>query len=682
MSFEVTLRQRRPAFLAVLMLTSCVGLSYQDRGDGSVQPAPLEGAAPPTYEKYASPLESRVTDSRFTTLDAMYLANEMNQGGFPFFESAVAQGLIASDPEFLYATTVESYWYSRYNMSALVTESRLGVHAVYGPYVTEHALRNGRASVNRDRGEYARSNKAALVQDLIPTYLARTGFPRRFEDASPTMLHFASGDPHFVRPLDKGVAFESTENEIRDADLRQLYGEDMPARESGMDLGGNDMWTSRVNYRENFLSMRWDHDGMEHEVDLGAEGQALMKMVLWMEYFFRGSHHRGQFLGNDPEEGFRACMLNLMAVNKMLMLKGAMLSDGESLSGVDPREFVAGAHYFPHRIGVRMRSVGDLPARPEELFVADATSQLFDQASLLWALSEYYHFADPAFASNWNNVFGENPPYDGSVMEQKYIVLAQGLANMTLENIQAMHRRQDGHLDSAWSPGGRVSDSVTTRDLGMTLVALANFARHLHVDPERVAGATDLLRREADFLVDVLQGDDGSVAARYDFATGQTQERGTLLAQGFAIRGLMEAHKVVGDARYMEAAKRAYDYMNRDLWDDSTGVYRSSPGAQVSVYTPMNLGAALGAMREMILATNDASELERYKRFWVQGVNRSGIQQAEYEETGERDFFAPDGDRDGIPRMEYGPGRYGVAPVYASRVEIATPSRSEAAGTR
>jgi len=87
----------------------------------------------------------------------------------------------------------------------------------------------------------------------------------------------------------------------------------------------------------------------------------------------------------------------------------------------------------------------------------------------------------------------------------------------------------------------------------------------------------------------------------------------------------------------------------------------------------MNLGAAIGAMREMILVTRDAAEIQRFKRFWVQGVDSRGMQQAEFEETGERDFNLKDGDHDGIPRMEFAGGRHGVAPVFASRVEIDTP---------
>jgi hypothetical protein len=655
-----------------LLLNACVSLSNQDRGSSDLRPEPLIGVPAPTFASYRTPIDATVVDPMFRTKEAIYLANEMHNSAFPFFESLVSNGMVTSDPDLLYMTTVESYWYSRYNMSALVTESRLGLHLVYGPYLTDWALREGRGNVNRDRADYVRSNKGVLLQEIIPWYMARTGFPRRFEDASPTMLQFASGDPRYVRPLDKGVRFESTENLLRERDLRRIYGDDLEPQPTGMGVGGNDMWTTRVNYRENFLSLRWGHGDMEHVIDLGAEGQTLMKQALWMEYFFQQNHHDGRYLGNDPEEGFRGAMLNLMAVNKMLMLKGAMLYDGNQLTGVDPRVAEPGAYYFPHRIAVRMRMIGDLPPRPEEFSVQDASSQLFDQASLLWGLSEYYHFADPTNESNWNTVFGQ-PPFDGSVMEQKYIILAEGLSSLVLRNIAAMHRQDDGLLVSEWLPEDGAGTTVSTRDIGMVMTALANFARHVQTNADDVNVSRQLLRQQAEFLVSSLQAPDGSISDGYDFARRVPIDQGrTLLAQSFAIRGLMEAYKELEDDRYLEAAESVYAFMNDRLWDESTGVYRSQVDATETEYTPVVIGATLGAMRELILATENPAELERYKRFWVQGVNSSGIQQSEYEETGEKDFFAEDGDGDGIPRMEYA-GGHGVAPVFASRVVIQTP---------
>lgn len=668
------------ALAGFFFLSACVGLSYQDQNGGA--PVPKEksivgSVGQPTFSSLRSPINARVLDRRFITKEAMYLANEMNQSGNPFLEQALAAGLpIAEDQDFMYMTGVESYWYSRYNMSALVTESRLGVHLVYGPYVTEKALREGAGQVNRERQEYNVSNKTELIQRLIPIYLSRTGFPRHFEDASPIMLPYASGDPFYVRPLDKGFNFESTENLVRARELKKLYGDAYTPPPYGMGEGANDLWKYRINYRENFLSLRWDHDKMDTTIDTGAIGQTLMKEVLWEEYFFRASHHDGKYLGNNAEEGFRGAMLNLMSVSTMMMLKSAMVYNGSELRGFNPIGYDPAKElwYFPHQYRPRLRYIGDMPPRLEELTVKDPSSQLFDQASLLWGLAEYYYFSDPTISGNWNKVFGNNPPYDGSIMEQKYALLAHGLADMVLKNIAAMHSR-DSLLVSEWQPKAKAGTKISLQDLGMAMVALANYRSRIHVDAKGQELATRLLKRQADFLVAELQYSDGSFPDGYDHETKQKLGKNhTLAAQGFAIRGLLEAYHQLKDERYLAAAKKAYRFMNEALWDNGVGIYRSEVGANKSLYTPINLGAALGAMREMILITKDVNEIQRYKRFWVQAVNSSGIQQSEYEESGEGDLYQIDADGDGIRRMEVAGGKYGIAPVYASKVEIDTPN--------
>lgn len=673
------MRMRQTA-TAIILLMVCAGCQRSTPDSSVIAEGGGEyGSSQPDFASLRSPLQARVLDRRFNTKEAMYLANEMNIGGDSFLQAAFRAGLpIGEDTDFQHITAVESYWYSRYNMSSAVAESRLGIHLVHGPYVSEKAIREGVAANNRYRGERVTSNKTELIRQIIPSYLARTGYPRRFEDASPCMLQFASGDPHYTRKVDKGTDFESIDNKVVNEELRALYGPDYQPPPSGLGETPNELWNYRVNYRENFLTLRWNHDKMEKEIDLGAEGQTLMKQVLWAEYFFREHHHGGKYLGNNPEEGFRGSMLTLGAVSKMLILKAAMLYDGKRLVGINPINYnpEEGLLYFPHRIGVRLRLVGDMPPRPEEFKVKDPSSQLFDQASLLWGLSEFYHFADPTVVDKWDHVFGDNPPYDGSIMEQKYAVLAQGLANVVLENMQYQHRLSAGGWISSWHPKSGAGSTVSTVDLGMTMVALANFYRHMHVDDDNRTRSEIMLRETADFLIDRLQFSDGHVADGYNHSSGTTSEAvgtDTLLSQGIAIRGLIEAYKELGDERYFDAARAIYEFMNVHLWDSATGVYRSYVGAELTEYTPMTVAAVIGAMREMILLTKEQEEIDRFKRFWVQGVNSSGIQQAEYEETGERDLTQVDGDGDGIPRMESADGRYGIAPVYAAKVEIETP---------
>jgi hypothetical protein len=215
------------------------------------------------------------------------------------------------------------------------------------------------------------------------------------------------------------------------------------------------------------------------------------------------------------------------------------------------------------------------------------------------------------------------------------------------------------------------------QDLGMAMIALADFGEHVTYSPELQQEARALLEKEAEFLVRI-QADDGSFSEAYDIARNEVLgEPDLLLSQGFAVRGLLRAFEELGDPRFRDAAGRTIEYMNRQLWHDGVGIYRSSAEATTTVYTPMNLGAALGALREWILVAEDGSQIERYKRFHVQGLNRSGILLAEETETGETNFVMPAADTDGDGLKWFGKaggeGRYGIAAVHASRVEIQTP---------
>ena len=125
------------------------------------------------------------------------------------------------------------------------------------------------------------------------------------------------------------------------------------------------------------------------------------------------------------------------------------------------------------------------------------------------------------------------------------------------------------------------------------------------------------------------------------------------------------------DATLLSAAERIFDYMNTSLWVDNVGLYRSSSDQSQIELTPMNVGATLSAMRELVLVTKNPDIIQRYKRYWSQAANSSGLQQSEYEETGEVDLTKSDGDGDGVRRMESAGGKYGIAPVFATKVVVA-----------
>ena len=651
------MRNVSPAFRACMVAAALLGwtlaVSAQKEPVETTAVFEIQDALRTTQRDYAnltSPIKSRVTDRRFDTRMAMYLANEQILSGNGFLEKALQLDLVPRDDmDFVNITAIESYWYSRYNLSWLLGKSRMGIHIVHGPYLTLKAVeREGRVFDRRRRGEQHVANREVLLDQIIPIYLARTGFPQRFEDASPIMLEYSSGDPHLIRDVDVNDDFRGEAN-------------------------------GKVDFEETYFTLRWDHDKMDTTIDLGGVGQAFVKQVLWMEYFFKQNHLDGQLLGNDAEEGFRGSMLNLMSVSKMLLLKSALFFDGKHLMGIDPFEYdpAKGLRYLPHKIEPRLIFAGDLPPRAEWFTVKDRSSQLFDQASLLWALAEYFYFSDPTVQDNYDSVFGENFPYDGSVMEQKWQGLAHGLAEVVLKNIVAMHvDPSTGALVSEWIPKKGPGDVVRLEDAALAMVALAAFHRHVHFSPDLQGRAAELLRREAEFLLS-LQSPDGTFPEAVHVSTGEPiGRRDTLLAQAVSVRGLLQAYQELGDDRFTAAAGRTMAFMNEHLWHDAVGIYRSHEGATTTVYTPMNLGAAMGALREWILVMQDKSEIERYKRFHVQAVNRSGILQAEESDTGEVDLSVADGDSDDDGLEWFGVAgarRRGLAAVYASRVEIETP---------
>jgi len=371
----------------------------------------------------------------------------------------------------------------------------------------------------------------------------------------------------------------------------------------------------------------------------------------------------------------------------MLITKAALFSDpsrtslrfslyfrGAKLTGIDPTKYrpADGLRYLPHEIRPILIYMSDLPVRHYDFAVKDPTSRLWDKASWLWATTEFFDYANPRRRDNWNQVFGYQTPYDGSIVEQKYALLARGLANTVLANIEAMHM-VNGVLVSSWSIKDGPGSSVETSDLSLSIVALANYAQNMDLEPERQNRARELIRKQADFLLRVA-ANDGTYTQRYRVPDGAASGKRDMTSQAFAIRALLVAYNVTGDSRYLDGARKTSGTWNRDFWDPDAWLYRNEPGIDKVVYTPKDVAAALAALREMALIDRDAKLIERFKRFFVQSVDASGMMQSEDIYTGENldEVRAgnPDTDGDGIPFLSKGDGRHGIDSVFASRVEF------------
>ncbi|KZC39949.1 MULTISPECIES: c-type cytochrome [Rhodanobacter] len=600
-----------------------------------------------------SGMRGHVLDRRFNTNEGEYLANEMYLSGTEFFLRAGERKLpIAHDRQFAYIANIEAYWYSRYNLVGPTIRARLGIGLVNGPYIDLLAKSQTRLNrFGRDRGELVESNKQVMLSDVVGSFLKRSGMPYQFDNAVPTMLEFKSGDPKFVMPVNTKI---------------DKYG--------------------RPTYLDDFESLRWSNDSMDHNIDMGGVGQAMLKKVLWSKFFLRRNHtdidFPGEvFLGNNAEDGFRGGMLALASLSTMMMTKAALFVDPShreshlpptfhtlKLVGIDPRSYHpdAGLRYIPHEIHPTLTYIGDLPVRQYDFSTKDVSSQLWDQASWLWATSEYFDFSNPRKRDNWNNVFGYQTPYDGSILPQKYALLAQDMANVVLDNMKAMHR-VDGVLVSSWQPGKGPGHSVRISDLALAMVALDDFGRNMDLEPAREQDAKQLLQQQADFLLGA-QAADGSFVSEYQVPGARPSGEPDSTSQAFGIRAMLVAYHALGDKRYLDAAHRASANWNSKFWDKSAWLYRNTPESDQVVYTPVDVAATLGALRELVLVDRDMHLLDRFKKFFVQAVDSSGLQQAEDLYTGEdiRQVRTgdTDSDGDGIPFV----GTSGIDSVFASKV--------------
>ncbi|MFQ5667301.1 MAG: c-type cytochrome, partial [Candidatus Binatia bacterium] len=110
-------------------------------------------------------------------------------------------------------------------------------------------------------------------------------------------------------------------------------------------------------------------------------------------------------------------------------------------------------------------------------------------------------------------------------------------------------------------------------------------------------------------------------------------------------------------------------------YHEPSGLFRTELGSNVVTLTPYDVGIQLGAIRELMFATPVhliEPLLDWFPRWWVQTVDTSGMQQSEGNRTGELFYGVRDTDfdDDGLPFYGKGPGRHGIAPVLAGKVDV------------
>ncbi|MDM8539627.1 SdrD B-like domain-containing protein [Desulfococcaceae bacterium HSG9] len=161
-------------------------------------------------------------------------------------------------------------------------------------------------------------------------------------------------------------------------------------------------------------------------------------------------------------------------------------------------------------------------------------------------------------------------------------------------------------------------------DLMMTTLALDSFADET---PAEILSA-DVRKRldsQINFLKDNLIDDaDGGVFAGYNLAKkAPITAAKDLLSQAAAIRMLLAAKEISGlsalfGEKNFDTALKIYQFMEVNLWDDKYGIYRDNMHWRLqSEYTPLNVGATVGALRELSLRLPEEKRHKVWNRICV-----------------------------------------------------------------
>ena len=336
-------------------------------------------------------------------------------------------------------------------------------------------------------------------------------------------------------------------------------------------LGTSGMWTE-----------------IDNDIIASALGIGLLKQVMEAETLLDSDASVDRFLGWVLVEAI---------ANKIIALESTLTVREDSIP-----------NYVPH--GTQWN--------PEttEYTVSDAASRLFDQLSLLWGLSKAAVFVDAVPAAWAVEETEQRNRVRGSIARTLHEVLLA---------IDGLHLTNDKAWIGRIVPGTDDLAAASTTDLGLLLVALDAAQAVVNGADAELVGS---LRLAAINALIARQETDGWFSAT---DSPSTDESWLLLPQLAAIRGLLAGSDWVPQA--IEHAQAAFDALDATLWIDDIGMglYASNGSTdwQTFCYSPLDIGLATGALRELALESTkerSAHILSRMSRFLRTIVDEAALQ--------------------------------------------------------
>ncbi|BCU81609.1 hypothetical protein JIR001_13920 [Polycladomyces abyssicola] len=637
-----------------------------------------------------------VTDYTFDTAGNMLAYSEFELSGEPMVEG-LGLNLDLLDPakpdkpsKFDYTAGIESYEYSEEAMYEVVEKSGLGLHLTHGPVI-------------RKMAESSKKQSNEILAGRFYKLADAVGYPRDqiFRNMYPTMIEYAKGDPHYIQKVDTSK-FGDGEN----GSYTPAYQVDFATLR--WDRGKMDKTLTPSAFGGVFLKQAlWTADflGGMHTVDKDEEVEAKSA---------KDDQDPNIALGVSSADGMQGMILAEEIWNKLAFIRENLfynpatgkLEPGKG-SGYDPSK---GLQYLPHAVQVTEKEEAG-GAAPASLKVTDAKSYLQDQWLMLWPAAEFYGVTDqrpesknvnPAFraltdgdpfpaapAANLDKNQGNDVRSDDPYSLNRDILL------QVFKNIRAMHwNDQEGAFVTVHN-GKQQGDRVDTFQAGYTMEALRIFQRAVDGLPVGYASgedaqglntpegklAVDMIRRQADFIIGKLMDKNGLVLNGWIVGKGKDSSAPTLQSQLGAIRGLTAAYLATKDAKYRDAARKVYAAMDKTFWDESVKAYKTEANAYR--YDAFLAGAVSGGLRNAIQTLYNTPQdrekpasldrktiISRYVDFYdriIDGPNLpDGMQVSEFWDTGDlykENDKSGNTDRDNVPQIQAGHGKYGISPV-------------------
>ncbi len=355
---------------------------------------------------------------------------------------------------------------------------------------------------------------------------------------------------------------------------------------------------------------RWSDDDIDQTLTPSAWGMTLMR---------QGMALPGLLASDDPHQRFIGAVMQWQMNQKLKLIHGQLVVRGDKTA------------YLPHEFELKNSKDKNHNTKPE-FILKDGDSHLFDQTAMLWGLSEMrraFQQAGFEIAPELDELMGivwrtlETHHYD---QEMGVYHPVHGFASRNANDAETTPTTMDAPGENAAAQvsdqDSRDSDSdvITAFDLMMVTLAF-NSLSDVAVSPAQSMVAEKRIAEQMRFLKNKMIAEAGGVYAGYNLAD-KAPVKGVqnLRSQAAAMRMLLAGKEIsllraVFEEKNEDAAMQIQAFMDAKLWDGRYGLYRDNTHWRVkSDYTPLSVGAVVGALREMSLRLPEKKRLQTWNR--------------------------------------------------------------------